>query len=51
MIIVKNISRNLSVAVVGSVGSLQFQIVSCSSLYFFSTSIGPFQCLVSVTGF
>ena len=47
----KNICKNLSVAVVGSVGSVQFQIVPCSSLYFFSTSIGPFQCLVSVTGF
>ena len=35
-------------AVVGSVGSVQFQIVPCSSLYFFSRSIGPFQCLVSV---
>ena len=27
----------------GSVGSVQFQIVPCSSLYF-SRSIGPFQC-------
>ena len=35
-------------AVVGSVGSVQFQIVPCSSLYFFSRSIGPFQCLVNV---
>ena len=40
----KNISRNFSGAVVGSVGSVQFQIVPCSSLYFFSRSIGPFQC-------
>ena len=32
----KNISRNFSGAVVGSVGSVQFQIVPCSSLYFFS---------------
>ena len=32
----------------GSVGSVQFQIVPCSSLYFFSRSIGPFQCLVNV---
>ena len=39
----KNISRTLSGAVAGSVGSVQFQIVSCSSLYF-SRSIGPFQC-------
>ena len=30
-----------------SVGSVQFQIVPCSSLYFFSRSIGPFQCLVN----
>ena len=28
--------------------SVQFQIVSYSSLYFFSSSIGPFQCLVNV---
>ena len=28
-------------------GSVQFQIVPCSCLYFFSRSIGPFQCLVS----
>ena len=39
----KNISRNFSGAVVGSVGSVQFQIVPCSNLYF-SRSIGPFQC-------
>ena len=25
-------------------GSVQFQIAPCSSLYFFSRSIGPFQC-------
>ena len=31
----------------GSVGSVQFQIVPCSSLYF-SRSVGPFQCLVNV---
>ena len=36
-------SRNFSGAVVGSMGSAQFQIVPCSSLYF-SRSIGPFQC-------
>ena len=29
------------------VGSVQFQIVPCSSLQFFSRSIGPFQCLVT----
>ena len=29
-------------------GSVQFQIVPCSSLYFFSRYIGPFQCLVNV---
>ena len=35
-------SRNLSGAVLGSVGSVQFQIVPCSSLYFLR-SIGPFH--------
>ena len=44
----KNISRNFSGAVVGSVGSVQFQIVPCFSLYFFSSSTGPFQCLVNI---
>ena len=39
----KNISRNFSGAVVGSVGLVQFQIVPRSGLYF-SRSIGPFQC-------
>ena len=43
----KNISRNFSGAVEGSVRSVQFQIVPCSSLYFFSRSIGTFQCLVN----
>ena len=28
-------------------GSVQFSIVPCSSLYFFPMSIGPFQCLVN----
>ena len=32
----------------GSVGSVQFQIVPCSSLYLFSRSIGSLQCLVNV---
>ena len=32
----------------GSVESVQFQIVPCSSLYLFSRSIGPLQCLVNV---
>ena len=32
----------------GSVGSVQFQIVPCSSLYLFSRSIGPLQCLINV---
>ena len=32
----------------GSVGSVQFQIVPCSSLYLFSRSISPLECLVSV---
>ena len=27
--------------------SVQFQMVPCSSLYFFSRSVGPFQCLVN----
>ena len=27
--------------------SVQFQIVLCSNLYFFSRSLGPFQCLVN----
>ena len=31
-----------------SVGSVQFQIVPCSSLYLFSRSIGSLQCLVNV---
>ena len=35
--------QNFSGAVPGSVGSIQFQIVPCSSFYF-SRSIGPFQC-------
>ena len=43
----KNISRNFSGAVEGSARSVQFQIVPCSSLYFFSRSIGTFQCLVN----
>ena len=40
----KNISRNFSGAVEGSVVSVQCQIIPCSSLYFLSRSIGPFQC-------
>ena len=40
---IKNISKNFSGALEGSVGSVQFQIVPCSTLYF-SRSIGPFQC-------
>ena len=44
----KNISRNFSGAVVGSVESVQFQIVPCFSLYFFSRSIAPLRCLVNV---
>ena len=47
MIIVKNISRNFSGAIERSMGSVQFQIVPCSRLYFFSRSIGLFQCLVN----
>ena len=37
----KNIYRNFSGAVVGSVGSVQFQIVPCASFYLFSRSIAP----------
>ena len=40
----KNISRTFSGVVVGSVGSVHFQIVPCSILYF-SRSIGPFHCI------
>ena len=32
----------------GSVGSVKFQEVPCSSLYLLSRSISPFQCLVNV---
>ena len=39
----KNISRTFSGVVVGSVGSVHFQIVSWSGLYF-SRSIGLFLC-------
>ena len=45
---IKNISRNFSGAVVSSVGSVQFQRATCSSLHLFSRSIGPLQCLVDV---
>ena len=40
----KNIAKKFSGVVEGSVGSVQFQIVPRSTLYFFSQSIGPFQC-------
>ena len=39
----KSISRTFSGVVVGIVGSVHFQIVPWSSLYF-SRSIGPFLC-------
>ena len=39
----KNISRTFSGVVVNSVGSIHFQIVPSSSLYF-SRSLGPFLC-------
>ena len=39
----KTISRTFSEAVADSVGSVHFQIVPWSSLYF-SRSIGPFLC-------
>ena len=38
---------NFSGAVADSVRPVWFQIVPCSSVYFFSRSIGPFQCLVN----
>ena len=41
----KNISRTFSGGVVGSVGSVHFQIVPWSGLYF-SISIGPVLCSV-----
>ena len=50
MIIVRILFRNFSGAVVGSVGSVKFQIVPCFSLYLFSGSIGPLHCLAN-TGF
>ena len=37
---------SFSGAVVGSVGSVPFQIVPCSSLYLFLRSIGPLQCML-----
>ena len=40
-------SWNFSGAVVGSVGSVQFQIVPCPRSYLFSVSVGPLQCLGS----
>ena len=39
----KNISINFSGVIVGSVGSVHFQLVTLSDLYF-SRSIGPFLC-------
>ena len=39
----KNISRTFSGVVVGSMGSVHFQIFSWSGSYF-SRSIGPFLC-------
>ena len=39
----KNISRTFSGVFVDSVGSVHFQIVPLSSLYF-SRSLGPFLC-------
>ena len=44
---IKNISR-VSLKLLWAVGSVQFQIIPCSSLYFFSRSVGPFQCLVNI---
>ena len=50
MIVVKfkNIFRHFSGAVVGSVGSVQFQRAACSSLYLSSRSTGPLQWPVIV---
>ena len=49
--IIKNLKNDnskiylgISGAIAGSDGSVQFQIIPCSSLYFFSRSIDPFQC-------
>ena len=39
----KNISKNFSGVVVGSVGSVHFQMVPWSGLYF-SRTVGPFLC-------
>ena len=39
---------NFSGAVMGNVGSVQFQIAPWSSLYLFSRSIGPLQCIVNL---
>ena len=44
----KTISRNFSGAVVGSVESVEFQIIPFSSLHFFTRSISPFHCLVNI---
>ena len=42
-LIIKNLSRNFSAAVVGSEGSYQRQKIPCSDLYLFSRSIGAPQ--------
>ena len=48
----KNIARNFSGAVVGSVRSVLFQIVPCFSLHLFSRSIDPSNALsMLMTGF
>ena len=44
----KNISRSFSGTLVGNVGSVQCQIVPCSSLYMFSRSVGAPQMHSSV---
>ena len=41
------ICLGISLELLRAVGSVQFQIVPCSSSYYFSRSIGPFQCLVN----
>ena len=44
----KNMSRNFSGDVLGSLGTVQSQTVPCSSLYLFSRSLGPLQSSVNV---
>ena len=43
----KNASRNVSGAVVGSVGSVQCQTCPCSSWYLFSSLRLPLKCAIT----